>query len=125
MLKFRLDTVESPIQHRPDSQRIIDDLMVQGQDVLTPHLQQRMINIITGKQNLFSKIHNFISDNVSILEGLKHGKNPENGDVRETDLKQLLVLCHEHRDEKSFSPEQYAFLQGYLAALWNIQGNSI
>ena len=49
MLKFRLDTVESPIQHRPDSQRIIDDLMVQGQDVLTPHLQQRMINIITGK----------------------------------------------------------------------------
>ena len=32
-----------------NSERIINDLMVQGQDVLTPQLQQRMINIITGE----------------------------------------------------------------------------
>ena len=66
----------------------------------------------------------FVSNNGLISEGLKHGNNPENGAVRETDLRQLLVSCHEKRNEKSFSSEQYAFLQGYLAALWNIQGKS-
>ena len=37
------------VTHRMNSERIINDLMVQGQDVLTPQLQQRMINIITGE----------------------------------------------------------------------------
>ena len=37
------------VTHGMNSERIINDLMVQGQDVLTPQLQQRMINIITGK----------------------------------------------------------------------------
>ena len=66
----------------------------------------------------------YVDNNSLTLEGLKYGNNPETGAVCETELRQLLVSCHEKRDEKSFSPEQYAFLQGYLAALWNIQGNS-
>ena len=37
------------VTRRMNSERIINDLMVQGQDVLTPQLQKRMINIITGE----------------------------------------------------------------------------
>ena len=62
-----------------------------------------------------------------ILDGLKAGANPEDdpvshGKVLETSLRQLLVLCHEHNDGKSFSAEQYAFLHGYLAAMLAMRG---
>ena len=58
---------------------------------------------------------------------MKAGDNPEddpvsNGTALETNLRQLLVLCHEHNDSKSFSAEQYAFLHGYLAAMLTIKG---
>ena len=64
---------------------------------------------------------------IFILDGLKAGNNPEdnpvsNGMVLETNLRQLLVLCHEHNDDKSFSAEQYAFLHGYLAAMLVMKG---
>ena len=34
-----------------NSQRIINELLAQGQDAMTPEIQDRMIDIITGKQN--------------------------------------------------------------------------
>ena len=61
------------------------------------------------------------------LDGLRDGNNPKddpiaNGPALITNLRQLLMLCHEHNDGKTFSAEQYAFLHGYLAALNTIKG---
>ena len=72
----------------------------------------------------FEKVHITICS-----DGLKAGVNPEdnpvsNGAVLETNLRQLLVLCHEHNDDKSFSAEQYAFLHGYLAAMLTMKGKN-
>ena len=67
---------------------------------------------------------------IHYLDGLRGSDNPEdnpvaNGSVCETNIRQLLVLCQEHRDGTTFSPEQYAFLHGYLAALLTVKGKSI
>ena len=68
---------------------------------------------------------NFIQ--IIISDGLRGSDNPtddpaSNSGVLETNLRQLLVLCQEHQDGKSFSTEQYAFLHGYLAALLTVKG---
>ena len=72
------------------------------------------------QKSILNLIHHF-------LDGLRGSDNPEDdpasgGAVLETNLRQLLVLCQEHQDGKTFSPEQYAFLHGYLAALLTIKG---
>ena len=47
------------------------------------------------------------------------------GKAPETNLRQLLLLCHEHEDGKQFTPEQYAFLHGYVSALETMQGKNM
>ena len=116
-----------------NSQKIINDLLAQGQESMTPAIQERMIDIITGKYIYFLTIlctecEN--SHNIKFLVGLRAGTNPEDdpvsrGAVLETSLRQLLVLCHEHNDDKSFTAEQYAFLHGYLAAMLAMKGKLI
>ena len=73
-------------------------------------------------------IENVLSRLEQYSDGLRATLNPEddaqrNGGTPETNLRQLLVLCHEHEDGKRFTPEQYAFLHGYVSALVTMQGN--
>ena len=46
---FRGDTFDETVFRSMNSQRIINELLTQGQDTMTPEIQDRMIDIITGK----------------------------------------------------------------------------
>ena len=51
---FRGETFGPHIHQRMDNQRIINDLLAEGQSDLTPAIQERMIDIITSKFRLLS-----------------------------------------------------------------------
>ena len=45
---FRGETFDENVIRSMNSQRIINELLAQGQDAMTPEIQERMIDIITG-----------------------------------------------------------------------------